>query len=151
MGSGGAGKAIAFGIENHGGDLMISNRSRKKAEDLSRKIGAEIVPWEDRNQTNFDILVNATKIGMGNGSDDCPMDEKFFDKDLSGITVFDAVYSPINTKLLQLSKKQGAAVANGLDMYIGQAMAQYELWTGIKPSIEKMEQLSKEALKLRGA
>jgi len=150
LGAGGTGKAIAFGIENNGGELMISNRSRKKAEDLSKKIGAEIVPWEDRNDANFDILVNATKIGMGTGRDDCPMDEKFFDKDLSGITIFDAVYSPINTKLLQLSEKQGATVANGLDMYIGQAMAQFELWTGIKPSIEKMEQLSKEALKLRG-
>ncbi len=149
LGAGGAGKAIAYGIDNRNGELMISNRDRKKADDLSKKLGAKTISWEDRNNTDFDILVNATKIGMAPDQDLCPMETSFFEKDLSGITVFDAVYSPIDTKLLRLSKECGASVANGLDMYIGQAMAQFELWTGIKPSVEKMEQFSREALKLR--
>ena len=106
--------------------------------------------WEDRNDVDFDILVNATKIGMSPEENICPMEDSFFEKDLSGITVFDAVYSPIDTRLLMRSKKQGANIANGLDMYIGQAMAQFELWTGIKPSPEKMEKFSREAIEMRG-
>ena len=150
LGAGGAGKAIAFGIADRKGLIIISNRDNKKALELSEKVGAETVLWEDRTKVDFDILINATKIGMFPEENNCPMGDSFFDKDLSGVTVFDAVYSPINTKLLKMSNKQGAKIANGLDMYIGQAMAQFELWTGIKPSYEEMEKLSREALKLRG-
>ena len=46
--------------------------------------------------------------------------------------------------------KQGAKIASGLDMYIGQAMAQFEFWTGITPSYKEMERFSKEAILLRG-
>lgn len=150
LGAGGAGKAIAFGVDNRKGNMYISNRDMKKSEDLSKKLRAKTIPWEDRNDVDFDILINATKIGMSPGDEICPMEDSFFEKDLSGKTVFDAVYSPIYTKLLRLSREHGADIASGLDMYIGQAMAQFELWTGISPSIEKMEQFSKEALKLRG-
>ncbi len=150
LGAGGAGKAIAFGIANSRGEVIISNRDQKKALDISKNLGAKTVLWEDRNDVEFDILVNSTKIGMHPQDNICPMDDSFFEKDLSGITVFDAVYSPIDTKLLVRSKEQGAKIANGLDMYIGQAMAQFELWTGIKPSPEKMEKFSKEALEIRG-
>ncbi|HOI77521.1 MAG TPA: shikimate dehydrogenase [Methanofastidiosum sp.] len=149
LGAGGAGKAIAFGIKNRQGEVIISNRNKKKAIELSRNIGVETVLWEDRNDAEFDILVNATKIGMKPEENNCPMEDSFFTKDLSGITVFDAVYSPIETRLLMRSREQGAKIANGLDMYMGQAMAQFELWTGIKPSYEKMEKFSREALEIR--
>lgn len=150
LGAGGAGKAIAFGIANRQGEVIISNRNEKKARELSKNLGAETVLWEDRNDVEFDILVNATKIGMAPEDNNCPMEDSFFTKDLSGITVFDAVYSPLETRLLTRSREQGAKIANGLDMYIGQAMAQFELWTGIKPSSEKMEKFSKEALDMGG-
>ncbi|MCC7572773.1 MAG: shikimate dehydrogenase [Candidatus Methanofastidiosum sp.] len=150
LGAGGAGKAIALGIKNRQGELIISNRDNTKALELSKKLGAQTVLWKDRNNVEFDILINATRIGMLPEENNCPMEDSFFEKDLSGITVFDAVYSPIDTRLLMRSKKQGANIANGLDMYIGQAMAQFELWTGIKPSFEKMEKFSKEALGIRG-
>ncbi len=149
LGAVGAGKAIAFGIANRQGEVIISNRDEKKALELSKNLGAETVLWEDRNDVEFDILVNATKIGMTPEENNCPMEDSFFTKDLSGITVFDAVYSPLETRLLTRSREQGAKIANGLDMYIGQAMAQFELWTGIKPSSEKMEKFSKEALEMR--
>jgi len=150
LGAGGAGKAIAFGISNRQGEVIISNRDKKKALELSKNLGTESISWEYRNDVEFDILINATKIGMFPEENNCPMGDSFFAKDLSGITVFDAIYSPIDTSLLMRSKKQGAKIANGLDMYIGQAMAQFELWTGIKPSSEKMEKFSKEALEMRG-
>lgn len=149
LGAGGAGKAIAFGIKNRQGEVIIANRDKKKAIELSKNLGVETVLWEDRNGAEFDILVNATKIGMKPEENNCPMEDSFFAKDLSGITVFDAVYSPIETRLLMKSREQGAKIANGLDMYIGQAMAQFELWTGIKPSPEKMEEFSREALGIR--
>ncbi|KYC49020.1 MAG: Shikimate dehydrogenase [Candidatus Methanofastidiosum methylothiophilum] len=149
LGAGGAGKAIAFGIKNRQGEVIIANRDKKKAIELSKNLGVETVLWEDRNDAEFDILVNATKIGMKPEENNCPMEDSFFAKDLSGITVFDAVYSPIETRLLMKSREQGAKIANGLDMYIGQAMAQFELWTGIKPSPEKMEEFSREALGIR--
>ncbi len=150
LGAGGAGKAIAFGIKNRKGEVVISNRDEKKAIELSSNLGAETVSWGNRNDVEFDILVNATKIGMIPDENNCPMEDSFFTKDLSGITVLDAVYSPIETRLLVRSREEGAKIANGLDMYIGQAMAQFELWTGIKPSIEKMEKFSREALEMKG-
>jgi len=150
LGAGGAGKAIAFGIASKQGEIIISNRDQKKALALSKNLGAETISWEKRNDVDFDILVNATKIGMSPEENISPMEESFFAKDLSGITVFDAVYSPIITKLLRMSKEQGANIANGLDMYIGQAMAQFELWTRIKPASKKVEKLSIEAIQLRG-
>lgn len=150
LGAGGAGKAIAFGVASKLGKVIISNRDHTKAIELAKKLGAETIPWENRDRVDFDILVNATKIGMSPEEDGCPMEDSFFERDLSGITVFDAVYSPIDTRLLTLSKKQGAKIASGLDMYIGQAMAQFEFWTGITPSYKEMERFSKEAILLRG-
>ena len=71
-----------------------------------QKLGAETIPWENRDRVDFDILVNATKIGMS-PEEELPNGRLIFERDLSGITVFDAVYSPIDTRLLTLSKTRG--------------------------------------------
>jgi len=74
---------------------------------------------------HFDALVHATPLGMFPHVDDC-----FFNGNIPAEVVFDMVYNPIETVLVRRAKEQNKAVVPGLDMFIEQAVRQFELWTG---------------------
>jgi shikimate dehydrogenase len=63
-----------------------------------------------------------------------------------GMVVMDAVYSPINTRLLKDAKKQDCVTIHGLDMLLYQGVAQFEIWTGEKAPVEVMEKAVKNQI-----
>jgi shikimate 5-dehydrogenase len=63
-----------------------------------------------------------------------------------GMVVFDAIYNPIETKLLKDAKGSGCHTVNGLTMFINQAAEQFRLWTGIEPSVELMKNVAMDML-----
>lgn len=65
------------------------------------------------------------------------------------MVVFDAVYNPRETRLLREAKGQGCVVVDGVEMFVGQALKQFELWTGMKPPIAVMEDAVLRGLKLK--
>ena len=82
------------------------------------------------------LIVNSTPVGMFPDVDDSPtnLSESFHKDQL----VFDMIYNPTETKLLNFAKQQGAATLGGLKMLVHQAAKSFELWTGEEPPVEKL-------------
>jgi shikimate dehydrogenase len=74
-----------------------------------------------------DIIINCTPIGMHPRTDSSPVPADLLEKKH---VVFDIVYNPLTTRLLQDAAARGAGVVRGLEMFLNQAVLQLELWTG---------------------
>ena len=137
IGAGGAARAVAFGIHEQNGRLIITNRSRDKGIALAAAYGADFVPMDRIRHLRPDIVINTTSMGMTPRENElsCPADCL-----TPATVVMDVVYTPLETRLLEAARQKGCRVVDGLTMFIAQAAAQFELWTGIRPDTEKMRQ-----------
>jgi 3-dehydroquinate dehydratase/shikimate dehydrogenase len=128
LGAGGAARAAVFGLKERGSEVYILNRTPAPAQKLARKAHARSVKRADLKKLAFDVIINATPIGMGN-TRETPLQ----DKEINARYVFDVVYDPGETRLLKLAKERGAQVIPGIEMFVHQAARQFEIWTG-KPA-----------------
>lgn len=100
-----------------------------------------------RDLSMVDILVNTTPIGMlGRSADMTPVEKPQLMTLPQGALVYDVIYNPKNTVLLKLAQELGYKTVNGVDMFIGQAAAAEEIWTGRKPNTDLMKIALLEAL-----
>lgn len=123
LGAGGVAKPAAAFVNDSGADLFCRNRSRERAGELVRDFGGHVV--EDANSENFDIVINATPVGLAPKVDETPLDAQFL---RAGQVVFDIVYNPEETRLLREAKAAGAQTRSGLLMFKAQALEQIRLW-----------------------
>lgn len=128
LGAGGAARAAVFGLKERGSEVYILNRSLAPAKKLAHQARARLVKRPDLKKLSFDVIINATPVGMGN-TRDTPLQ----DKEINARYVFDMVYDPAETRLLKLAKERGAQVIPGIEMFVHQAARQFEIWTG-KPA-----------------
>ncbi|CAN1354311.1 Bifunctional 3-dehydroquinate dehydratase/shikimate dehydrogenase, chloroplastic, partial [Linum perenne] len=131
IGAGGAGRALAFGARSRGVKrVVIFNRNFERAKALAAAVSGEALPYESLDDFQPEkgmILANASAIGMEPNTDITPVSKealKVYD------LVFDAVYTPRNTRLLQEAREAGAMVVSGVEMFIRQALGQFTLFTG---------------------
>ncbi|MCG8583182.1 MAG: shikimate dehydrogenase, partial [Pirellulales bacterium] len=103
LGAGGAAKAIVYGLKQRGAEVLITNRTRERAQQIADNFGAKVVDWVGRHVKPADILVNCTPIGMHPDVDETPYDRHHLRPNM---TVFDTVYNPENTLLLKEAKSQ---------------------------------------------
>ncbi|MBQ1456088.1 MAG: shikimate dehydrogenase [Thermoguttaceae bacterium] len=143
MGAGGAGMAIAYGLNARGARVTLTDGDDAKAERLAAQCGYEFCPWEMRHSYVVQILVNATPIGMYPNVNECPIPR---DSLRGGMLVFDAVYNPEKTFLLRQAYEKGCTVVSGIEMFIGQACLQYKIFTGHKASAALIRELLHNAL-----
>lgn len=128
LGAGGAARAIVAGFtKEKAKKIVIANRTKDKAQDLakfSQKLGltADIVRL-DSIDCNFDIIVNATSIGLHNESS--PIS---FDGLKQGTVVYDIIYKPMNTDFIKKAKEKDATIIYGYEMLLGQATRAFEIW-----------------------
>jgi 3-dehydroquinate dehydratase/shikimate dehydrogenase len=128
LGAGGAARAAVFGLKERGAEVWILNRTSAKAQKLARQAKARSIKRADLRKIAFDVIINATPVGMGN-TRDCPLK----DDEIQANVVFDMVYDPVETHLLQVARAKGIAVIPGVEMFVQQAARQFEIWTG-KPA-----------------
>ena len=128
LGAGGAARAAVFGLKERGAEIWILNRTSVKAQKLARQAKAHTIKRADLRKIAFDVIINATPVGMGN-TRDCPLK----DEEIQARVVFDMVYDPVETHLLQVARAKGIAVIPGVEMFVQQAARQFEIWTG-KPA-----------------
>ncbi len=83
-----------------------------------------------------DILVNVTSVGMSPNIDATPVPARLLGP---GLIVFDIVYPPVKTRLLQEAEAAGAQIIGGLDMLVWQGALAFEKWTGQQAPIDLME------------
>ncbi|KAG6552593.1 hypothetical protein Mapa_005793 [Marchantia paleacea] len=130
IGAGGAGKALAFGAKVRGATVIVANRNFQRAQELAASCGATAIPLAELASLPPSpgmVLANSTSVGMHPNVTASPLlDKEALRKyDL----VFDAVYNPLETRLLREAKEMGAAVVSGIEMFIRQAIGQFELFT----------------------
>jgi 3-dehydroquinate dehydratase / shikimate dehydrogenase len=128
IGAGGAARAAVFGLKERGAEVYILNRSLAHAKKLAHQARARLMKRPDLKKASFDVIINATPVGLGN-SRDTPLQ----DKEINARYVFDMVYDPAETRFLKLAKERGAQVIPGVEMFVHQAARQFEIWTG-KPA-----------------
>jgi len=128
LGAGGAARAIVAGFaKEKAKKIIIANRTKDKAQDLakfSQKLGltADITEL-DSIDCDFDIIVNATSIGLHNESS--PIS---FDGLKQGTVVYDIIYKPMNTDFIKKAKEKDATIIYGYEMLLGQATRAFEIW-----------------------
>ena len=146
LGAGGTARSIALAAVRHGMSVHIVNRTLQRADDLVTMVrahvsNANIVCSTNDTQENFDVLVNATSVGMGSnadGDDALPVSREVVGR--CGV-VLDAVYQPLETQLLRCAREEGAKVVDGLWMLIHQAVLQHHWWFGSETNFQEPSHL----------
>ncbi|MDR3741728.1 MAG: shikimate dehydrogenase [Terracidiphilus sp.] len=145
LGAGGAARAAVFGLVEQGAEVFVVNRTHETAVKLARQAKAKSLKHEVLAKQQFDVIVNSTPCGMKGVKPALPLDEK----ELNARLVFDMVYNPMETPLIQLAKKKGIATISGVEMFVQQGARQFEIWTG-KPAPEaEMQRVVEHELKRR--
>jgi 3-dehydroquinate dehydratase/shikimate dehydrogenase len=143
LGAGGVGRAMAFGLKDRGAHVTLTDVDADRAETLANDVGAATCPIEDVRSVPCDILLNCTPIGMHPKSEVSPVHPAMLRKDL---VVYDAVYNPLETRLLREAREAGCRTVAGIDHFVRQAVEQFELWTGRAAPVETMRRVVVEAL-----
>ena len=146
LGAGGAARAAVFGLKDRGAQISILNRSLAAAHKLARQARARTIKRADLKRLEFDVIINATPVGMGN-----PRESPLNADEIKAKYVFDMVYDPAETRLLKLAKERGAEVIAGSEMFVHQAARQFEIWTGKPAPREDMLRIVNQALQERAS
>ena len=140
-GNGGAARGAIYALAAAGAKLAITGRNLDRVRVLARAVGAELLTREQADTRMFDVLIHATPLGMAPRTGEC-----FFNRRIPAKLVFDMVYNPVDTVLLRRAKSQGAECVGGLEMFIEQAVRQFEIFTGDSAPRAVMERAAREAL-----
>lgn len=144
LGSGGVAKAILHTLKkNKFISVTIANRNRDRAENLAKLYNFTCINWDDRENSNFDFLINATAIGMNPNSNHSPINLSCVPKYKY---IFDVVISPTKTLLIAEAKRKNIVCRPGYRMTIYAAIMQFELYTGHKAPLSVMEKAILELL-----
>lgn len=149
LGTGGASRAAAVALIELGvKQINLFSRNIINSSDIVnylRKTYPEIVFKLYQNSStgelfNSAMIVNTTPIGMkGNSADKMPLNLEVLSNLAKDTMIFDVIYNPRQTLLLQKAKEFGLQTINGLDMLIYQAAKAQEIWTGKTPDINQMK------------
>ena len=137
IGAGGVSPSVILSLQKSGiQNISVTNRTNEKCIFLKKKFNQiNILPWDslEKEIKNFDIIVNATSLGLKNGDDS----NYNFSKTKNEVIYIDTIYNPLETKTYKHLKEEGKKVFNGLDMFIYQGQKSFYLWNKINPEIDE--------------
>lgn len=129
IGSGGAAKAVLYGVKDLGVDeIHMVLRKKESIKDHSIYIDKFFSFEEELDLGDYDIVINCTPLGGANYIENCPIKIKNCNKN---IVFYDLNYNPKVTKFMELGEKYGARTINGMDMLYSQAYKAIEIWKEI--------------------
>ena len=145
IGNGGSARAIAFTMLAHKANITIAGRSKERIIALTNDLqkhynNTASIPIKEITvdfMKKIDIVINTTPIGMSPDINNMPVSEKLI---LNKHTVFDIIYSPDITKLIQCGINKSAGIVRGIEMLLYQGVRQFEIWTGEKAPVHIMRQ-----------
>ena len=121
LGTGGAAKAVDYGLKSLGLETQMVSRSRKTGAITYDDVKAETIE-------EYNVLVNCTPLGLYPNVDLCPTLP--YNAMNSRTLLYDLLYNPDETLFMRKGREQGATVKNGLEMLLLQAFASWEFWNG---------------------
>ena len=142
FGAGGAARAVAFALAESGASVCICARRLAQAKALARAVEGEAVERPRLRREFFDAIINATPVGMYPHAARSPLNAS----ELNCRLVFDLIYRPRTTKLLQLAARRGIETVSGVEMFVAQGTAQWEIWTGERAPEAAMRRVVLRAL-----
>ena len=138
-------------VEGHECNITVNfavEKGQKLCSDLQkyRGVGGEVRVLTyaalESEKTEFDVLINATSAGMYPHTGECPVSEEVVSRCSA---VFDAVYNPAKTELLQRAERLGVKAIGGMEMLVFQAVAAHEIWYGTQFKASELAVLCKDA------
>ena len=136
VGAGGTAKAIGYGVYEKGAKITVTyNRDKEKGIRLGRELKAKVVSIQEVDKEEIDVLINCSPVGMSPNLEETPVSSRCLRK---GMVVFDSVYNPIETRLIREAKVAGCVTISGGELFVNQAVGQFELWTGQKAPTDIM-------------
>lgn len=149
LGAGGSARAVVYGLTRSGAEPLVIARNDRKASALAADFGVRHAPWATLGRAEGDILVNATPVGMAPHSGGCcPAPPGAI---AAHEVVFDLVFHPERTPLLEAAVGLGKRTVPGLRMLVLQAAAAFERWTGRPAPVAAMAEAARRARAARGA
>jgi 3-dehydroquinate dehydratase/shikimate dehydrogenase len=142
LGAGGAARAVAFALAQAGSAVCVCARRMARAKSLARAVQGEAIARARLRGEFFDAIVNATPVGMHPHAAESPLEAN----ELNCRLVFDTIYRPRKTRLLQLAEHRGIETASGVEMFVAQGTAQWEIWTGERAPMAPMRRAVEDAL-----
>ncbi|MEX1031136.1 MAG: shikimate dehydrogenase [Paenibacillaceae bacterium] len=145
IGAGGAARGVAYALAKESPSIIyIVNRSKERAEQLSKDIGrmvqcvsVDLTELSDIPQVDF--IVNTTSVGMHPNVDELPIDSVWLNRWMSVHTIVsDLVYNPLQTRFLREAADLGATTHSGLGMFVYQGAYAFEYWTGQEAPVAVM-------------
>ena len=132
LGAGGVVPSIIFALNKMNvSKIIISNRTKEKAVNLKNQFSnIDILEWG--MATSYDVIINATSLGLKNES----INLDYLNTSKNKL-FYDVIYNPTETNFLKEGKKSGNQIENGKLMFIYQAFEAFKLWHGIEPVIDK--------------
>ena len=141
LGAGGAARAAVFGLKERGAEVFVMNRTASAGKRLAKQARAKFVGRNDLKKLQFDVIINATPVGMGSAKVS-PLKED----ELKAKYLFEMVYSPAETRLTKMARAKGMEVIPGVEMFVHQGARQFEIWTGKPAPAEEMKSVVLNAL-----
>lgn len=142
FGAGGAARAAAFALAGAGSFVCVCARRGAQARALARATGGEAIDRRHLRREFFDAIINTTPAGMFPRTKISPL----MPGELHCRIVMDLIYRPMKTRLLRIACDRGIATISGVEMFLAQATAQWEIWTGLRPPEAAMRRAVLEVL-----
>lgn len=151
LGAGGAARAAVYGLWQQGAQVVVVNRTFERAADMLMQLtisagiqGVNNRTLDEAADWQPDLIVNATSVGMWPNADATPwLTGVPFPQ---GVTVYDMVYRPAQTYLMQQAEANNGRAIGGLGMLVRQGAAAFELWTGQSAPVDVMHAAAQAAL-----
>jgi 3-dehydroquinate dehydratase / shikimate dehydrogenase len=144
LGAGGSARAVLTALAGSTANVTVYSRSRARAEEIAAPAAATAGVFPPA-AGSWDLLVNCTPVGMFPNVAATPVEAAALSGP-AGRCVYDLVYNPPTTRLLREAAAAGCATIGGLEMLVGQAVEQFESWTGVKAPADVMKQAASKRL-----
>lgn len=146
FGAGGSARAAAFALARASAQVAICSRRPRAAVELARAVGGDAVARRALRSESFDAILNATPVGMYPRAGVSPLNAQ----ELNCRIVMDFIYRPEKTALLNLAASRGLGTVSGVEMFVAQGVAQWELWMKRKAPEKAMRRAVLAKLRAEG-
>ena len=150
IGAGGTGRTAVAALAHCGATVVVYNRTRHKADALAAEFNGQsgkvvAAAMEKLCDSCCHVFINTTSVGMHPNVNESPLGDR--PPEFTPETVvFDTVYNPMKTKLLQQAEAAGASTIGGVEMFVRQAAAQFNAWTGLEAPSDVMRRVIEKRL-----
>jgi 3-dehydroquinate dehydratase/shikimate dehydrogenase len=150
IGAGGTGRTAVAALAHYGATVVVYNRTKERADALAAEFNGQsgkvvAAPLAKLCDSCCQVYINTSSVGMHPNIDASPFGE--IPPKLSAETVvFDTVYNPPKTNFLQQAEASGARTIGGIEMFVRQAAAQFEAWTGLSAPTDVMRRVVEQRL-----